>query len=216
MNKLGYSEEACKWIRPYHLAMSEWDKNLIAQAFNIPGKENTESTILVATDAYGMGINNPDVRLVIQWDIPLSFDSMIQQMSRAGRKGRASVFILFIPKWTKIKNPDEIEKCINGTSSSISANAQLSNSNCPKLPSKVSPLSQVVNANEGDLSNSESIAGSKADFNFDGEVNLFDRAMDADQDRSREKKKKKTSQTDAAKRAKLSNEIFDYIHVAHC
>lgn len=58
--------------------MSEWDKNLIAQAFSVPGEENIECTILVATDAYGMGINNPDVRLVIQWDIPLSFDSMIQ------------------------------------------------------------------------------------------------------------------------------------------
>lgn len=73
--------------------MSKWDKNLIAQAFRVPRKKNIECTILVAMDVYGIGINNPDIRLVIQWDIPLSFDSMIQQMDRAGRKGKVSVFI---------------------------------------------------------------------------------------------------------------------------
>lgn len=187
MDKLRYSEKARKWIRPYHSAMSEWDKNLIAQAFSVPGEENTDCTILVATDAYGMSINYPDVRLVIQWDIPLSFDLMIQRIGRAGKKGGASVFILFTPKWTKIKDPDEIEKRINGTPSSTSANTQLSNSNCPKPPSKVSPLSQVVNANEGDLSDSESIAGSEADLNFNEGADLFDLATDADQDRLRQK-----------------------------
>ena len=45
--------------------MSEWDKNLIIQAFSISGEEITEYTILAATDAYGMGINNPNVKLVI-------------------------------------------------------------------------------------------------------------------------------------------------------
>lgn len=123
---------------------------------------------------------------------------------------------MFTPKWTKIKDSDEIEKRINGTSSSTSANAQLSNSNCPKPPSKVSFLSQVVNANEGDLSDSESITGSEADLNIDKGANLFNLATNADPDRLRQKKEKKTSQTNAAKRAKLPNEIFDYIHVAQC
>ena len=58
IDKLRYSEEARKWIRPYHLAMSEWDKSLIAQTFSVLGEKNTECTILVATNAYGMGINN--------------------------------------------------------------------------------------------------------------------------------------------------------------
>lgn len=77
-------------------------------------------------------------------------------------------------------------------------------------------MSQVVNANEGDLSNSESIAGLEADLNIDKGADLFDLATDADQDRSQQKKEKKTSQTDATKRAKLLNEIFDYIHVVQC
>ena len=46
--------------------MLEGDKTLTAEAFGKPGTENTECTILVATDAYDMAIDNPDVKLVIQ------------------------------------------------------------------------------------------------------------------------------------------------------
>ena len=88
----------------------------------------------------GMGIDNPDVKLVIQWDIPLSFDSMIQRMGRAGSKSGASAFILLTPKWTRIKDPDEIENRKNDTTST-SANAQLLDSNRPKALPKTSPLS---------------------------------------------------------------------------
>lgn len=58
--------------------MFDWDKTIIASAFKIVNKENTKYIILVATDAYSIGIDNPDIRLVIQWDLPLSFDSMVQ------------------------------------------------------------------------------------------------------------------------------------------
>lgn len=60
--------------------MFKWDKNLNAEAFAKPQLENTKCTIFVATNAYEMSINNLDIRLVVQWDIPLSFDSIIQQM----------------------------------------------------------------------------------------------------------------------------------------
>lgn len=83
---LHYPEGSEKWVRGYFLTMSEWDKAIVAKAFQIDGDINTDYIILVATDAYGMGINNPDIRLVIQWDLPLSFDSMIQRMGRAGRR----------------------------------------------------------------------------------------------------------------------------------
>ena len=51
---------------PYHSAMSDWDKSLTAAAFKVNEKENTECIILVPTDAYGMGIDNPDIKVVIQ------------------------------------------------------------------------------------------------------------------------------------------------------
>ena len=90
--------------------MLDWDKELIAKAFKINGSKNTKCTILVTTNAYGMGIDNSDIQLVIQWDLPISFNSMIQRMGCAGRKGQQAWFILLIPKWTQVKGPDEIKK----------------------------------------------------------------------------------------------------------
>lgn len=57
MKQLGYPEGLDKWIKPYHSAMSDWAKSRIAASFKVNGDENTECTILVATDAYGMGID---------------------------------------------------------------------------------------------------------------------------------------------------------------
>lgn len=203
--------------------MSEYDKNLTAEAFRIPGDENTECSILVATDAYGMGIDNPDVRLVVQWDFPISFDSMIQRMGRAGRKGGQATFVLFTPKWSRIKDPKEIEdrkaKTKDGTGTT--GNAQLLDENRPIA--KISQLNQVLNADE-DLSDAESVAGSaagsEADFDIDDvdEADLISGllATEADETQLSKKKERKSNKSDAAKRANLSEEIFEYIHVARC
>ena len=45
--------------------MFKWDKNPTAEAFDKPAEENNGCVILVAIDAYGMSIDNPDVKLVI-------------------------------------------------------------------------------------------------------------------------------------------------------
>lgn len=102
--------------------MSEWDKSIIANAFAVPADQNTECTILVVTDAYGMDIDNQARH---QWDIPLLFDLMIQRMGRDGKKGGASTFVLFTPKWTRLKDPDKIEKRNAGSLSPTAVNAQL-------------------------------------------------------------------------------------------
>ena len=142
MQKLGYPTFFSAWIQLYYATMSDWDKDLTAKAFCIPGDENLECTILVATDAYGMGIDNPVIKLVIQWDIPFSFDTMIQRMGQADRKGALSTFVFFTPKWSMIKDLKEIEKRLENQSkkaiSLIIANAQLSDSNRPKPQSKTS------------------------------------------------------------------------------
>lgn len=57
--------------------MSDWDKDLIANAFLQPGNKNIECTILVAIDAYGMGIDNPDIKLIIQYNFPITFNAII-------------------------------------------------------------------------------------------------------------------------------------------
>lgn len=94
MKKKGYPAHASKWIRPYFVTLSDWTKGINSRAFGTRQEDITDCTILVATDAYSMDIDNPDVKLVIQWDNPKSFDSMNQRMRRAGSQ---STFVFFSP-----------------------------------------------------------------------------------------------------------------------
>lgn len=66
MKKLGYLDYCSNWIKPYHSTMFDWDKNLITKAFFVSGDNNLHCIILVTTDVYGIRINNPDIKLIIQ------------------------------------------------------------------------------------------------------------------------------------------------------
>ncbi len=161
MKKLGYLKGLSKWIWLYHSLMSECDKNLIAEAFYIPSNENNKCTILVATDTYRIGIDNSNVKLVMQQDFFLSFDSMIQEISHIERKKDLAFFLLFTPKQLKIRDPKEVKQQKLKNSKDVTAiNAQLLDKNRPILR-----INQVLNAND-EFSETDTDAGVETDSNI--------------------------------------------------
>ena len=75
---------------PYHAGMKTSERDATQQAFMDGALD-----VVVATVAFGMGIDKPDVRFVFHHDAPDSIDSLYQELGRAGRDGAPAEAVLF-------------------------------------------------------------------------------------------------------------------------
>jgi len=76
----------------YHGKMRKADRTAAQQRFMRPKRR----TVMVATSAFGMGIDKPNVRYVLHYQVPSSLEQYVQEAGRGGRDGRpCSCVLLF-------------------------------------------------------------------------------------------------------------------------
>src|SRR6185312_2540753 len=85
----------------YHAGLSAEERNKKQEDW-----VNNKTRIIACTNAFGMGIDKPDVRTVVHYDVPDALENYYQEAGRAGRDGKKSYAVLFFneTELTELKN----------------------------------------------------------------------------------------------------------------
>jgi ATP-dependent DNA helicase RecQ len=99
---------------PYHAGMSAVERSVNQDRF-----VKDEVEIIVATIAFGMGIDKSNVRFVVHYDLPKNLEGYYQEIGRAGRDGLESDCILFFNYGDKVKQEHFIRQKESATEREI-------------------------------------------------------------------------------------------------
>ncbi|MGG9971171.1 RecQ family ATP-dependent DNA helicase [Ferruginibacter sp. SUN002] len=96
----------------YHAGLSNDERNIKQESWI-----NNQTTVIVCTNAFGMGIDKPDVRVVVHYEVPDCLENYYQEAGRAGRDGKRSYAVLLyndrelddLQKQSNIRYPSQEE-----------------------------------------------------------------------------------------------------------
>ena len=106
------TEEICKWLIQnktnasfYHAGINANDRAIVQQNWI-----DNKSQIIVATNAFGMGIDKPDVRFVVHLDLPESLEAYFQEAGRAGRDEKPAYAVLLCNNFDVVNLKEQYEQ----------------------------------------------------------------------------------------------------------
>ncbi|HYZ88141.1 MAG TPA: RecQ family ATP-dependent DNA helicase, partial [Myxococcales bacterium] len=92
-------EELWSWLRDRRIDVDRYHGKLRGSEREASQRRfmSDASRVMIATSAFGLGIDKPDIRFVVHWNFPDSLETYYQEAGRAGRDGKPARAILFYP-----------------------------------------------------------------------------------------------------------------------